>query len=82
MSIDLSGAFRSLKGESIWNPKTNTYVPIQPGTVAPHEATVLSGGPTSNTTEARLTYINVLVKNGIITAQEGNEARDRVLKGL
>jgi hypothetical protein len=82
MSIDLSGAIKSLKGETIWDPKTGTYVPIQPGTVEPHEAALLSGGPASNSTEARLAYINVLVKNGIITAQEGAEARERVLEGL
>jgi hypothetical protein len=72
---------RVLDGTEIYNPMTKTYVPIKPEIIpqTPPDDLTRSG---PNSTEARLAHIEILVANGSISAQDGAEARARVLQGL
>jgi len=76
-----NGSKEVLKGNAIWNPLTQQYVDIQPDTV-PVPAPPDLSQPKPNSTEARLAHIQMLVANGIITEQEGAEARRHVLQGV
>jgi hypothetical protein len=81
LKAEWNGSKEVLKGDAIWNPLTQEYVKIQPGTDRLPPPPDLSE-PKPNSTEARLAHIQILVANGIITEQEGAEARKRVLEGM
>jgi hypothetical protein len=76
-----NGTRQVINRGAVYNPLSGQYVPIPPGTAPTNAPADLAlAGP--NSTEARLAHVQILVSAGIITAQEGSDARDRILHGL
>lgn len=75
------GGLSSLKGQTVYDPMTQNYIPVPPSAMPSNPPAGLSQ-PGPNSTEQRLAHIQLLVAAGSITAQEGAEARDRVLRGM
>lgn len=75
------GSREVLQGNALWDPFNQDHVQIRRETI-PEKLPEDLTQPKPNSTEARLAHIQMLVANGIITEQEGAEARKRVLAGM